>query len=187
MALCPSCGKKSLDPVLKSKPYLIVKESYTQVEHQSIPFTLTGKNKYGKEENTNSYYVMKELGMVGINMQVLSLHAFWSHTPPKGGKTKDGKAQFQKCLEWSISEVIRLSEGKKIVFLMGAEVTRTFVGHSVSDVTGLVCKSDLLPNVPVIIPCPNPDNIMKQPIGEMRFAMKTFAEQIKIYEEYSKV
>lgn len=187
MALCPSCGKKSLDPVLKSKPYLIVKESYTQVEQGSIPFTLTEMDMWGHTRNTTSYYVMKELGMVGINMQVLSLHAFWSHTPPKGGKTKDGKAQFQKCLEWSISEVIRLSEGKKIVFLMGAEVTRTFVGHSVSDVAGLVCKSDLLPNVPVIIPCPNPDNIMKQPIGEMRFAMKTFAEQIKIYEEYAKV
>lgn len=187
MSLCPNCGKKSIDPVQKTKPYLIIKESLTQNEvEQELPFTLSGKNRYGHSENTTSYYLMKELGMVGLNMQVMSLSAFWMHTPPKV-KGKEGKEQFQKCLDWSISEVIRVAEGKKIILMMGAEVTRTFIGYGVSEVSGLVCKSDLLPNVPVIIPAPNPDNIMKQPIGELRNSLKVFAEQIKIYEEYSKL
>lgn len=187
MAICPSCGKKALDPVLKSKPYLIIKESYTHNEiEQAVPFTLSGKNKWGHQENTNSYYLMKELGMVGLNMQVMSLAAFWSHQPPKT-KGKDGKEQFGKCLDWSIAEVIKASAGKKAILMMGAEVVRTFIGYGVSDVSGLVCKSDMLPDVPVIIPAPNPDNIMKQPIGELRNALKTFAEQIRIYEEYIKV
>lgn len=188
MALCPSCGKKSIDPIIKSKPYLIIKESLTQNEYvQSLPFTLSGKNKYNRDENTTSYYLMKELGLVGVNMQVLSLGALWMHTPPKAGKTKEGKATFQKCLEWSISEVIRLAEGKATILMMGAEVVRTFIGHSVSEVQGLVCKSDLLSPKTVIIPAPNPDNIMKVPIGEMRNSLKMFAEQIKIYEEYSRI
>lgn len=190
MALCPSCGKKSIEPIIKSKPYLIIKESLTQNEYeQELPFTLSGNNKYGKQENTTSYYLMKELGAVGLNMQVMSLGALWMHTPPKAGKTKESREQFQKCVDWSISEVIRLAEGKKVILMMGAELIRTFVGHSVSDVSGLVCKSDLLPavNAPVIIPAPNPDNIMKVPIGELRNALKVFAEQIKIYEEYAKV
>ena len=89
----------------------------------------------------------------------------------------------------SISEVIWLAEGKRIILMMGAEVVRTFTGYGVSDVSGLICKSDLLPvtNAPIIIPAPNPDNIMKQPIGELRNALNVFAEQIKIFEEYAKV
>lgn len=189
MAICPSCGKKALDPTIKSKPYLIIKEAYTQNEmEQGIPFTLSGKNKYGHQENSNSYYLMKELGMVGLNMQVMSLAAFWTHTPPKA-KGAEGKEQFSKCLNWSISEVIRVSEGKRVILMMGAELVRTFTGYGVSDVSGLVCKSDLLPviNAPIIIPAPNPDNIMKVPIGELRNALKVFADQIKVFEEYAKV
>lgn len=188
MALCPTCGKKFLDPILRSKPYLIVKESYTNNEYeQDTLFALSGKNKYGYAENTTSYYLMKELGIAGLSMQIMSLSALWLHTPPRAGKTKEGKVEFQKCLDWSISEVIRVAKDKKIVLLMGAEVVRTFIGKGVSDVSSLICKSDLLPSVPVIIPAPNPDNIMKQPIGELRLALKVFAEQVKIYEAYSNI
>lgn len=188
MALCPSCGKKAVDPVLKSKPYIIIKSTLTSNEYeQGLPFTLSGKNKYNRPENTTSYYLMKELGLVGVNMQVLSLSSLWMHTPPKAGKSKDGKEIFQKCLDWSISEVIRICADKKIILMMGADSTRTFVGASVSDTQGLICKSDLLPMVPVIVPAPNPDNIMKVPIGELRNALNVFAEQIKIYEQYSNV
>lgn len=188
MALCSNCGKKSLDPIIKSKPYLIVKESVTGNEkEQGILFTLAGVNRYGHQENTTSYYLMKELGLVGLNMQVMSLSALWLHEPPKGKRTKDDREFFQKCLDWSISEVIRAAEGKKIVLLMGAEVTRTFTGYSVSDVSGLVCKSDLLPDVPVVIPAPNPDKIMSSPIGELRNALAVFKEQIQIYEQYQNI
>lgn len=189
MAICPNCGKKSLSPILRSKPFLIVKESFTNNEfEQDLLFTLSGKNKYGYDENTTSYYLMKELGMAGVSMQTISLSALWLHTPPKVKKTtKEGREQFQKCLDWSISEVVKIAQGKKIVMLMGAEVVKTFIMKSVSDVAGLVCKSDLLPSVNVIIPAPNPDNIMKQPIGELRFSIKSFAEQIKIHEEYTRI
>ena len=188
MAICPSCGKKSLDPIIKSKPYLIVKESVTNNERaQGIPFALSGANKYGKQENSTSYYLMKELGMLGLNMQTLSLTSLWMHEPPKGKRSKEAKENFQKCLDWSTSEVIKASVGKKIVLLMGAEVTRTFTGHSVSDMSGLICQSDLMPYVPVIIPAPNPDNIMKMPIGELRNALSVFKEQIQIYDQYSKI
>lgn len=187
MALCPSCQKKVISPVLKSKPYLVVKESLTQNEiGQELPFALNGKNKHGRDEQTTSYYLMKELGMVGINFQQLSLTALWMHHPPKIGRTKESKVAFQACLDYSISQVIKAAEGKQLVMLLGAEVVRTFTGYGVSEVSGLKCKSDLLPNVPVVIPAHNPDNIMKMPIGELRNALKVFAEEMKIYEEYSK-
>ncbi len=188
MTLCPNCGKKGLDPIIRSKPYLIIKESVTENEYeQGILFTLNKTNKWGHSENTTSYYLAKELSMVGINMQSLSLTALWLHTPPKSKRSKDDKEHFQKCLDWSISEVLRAAEGKKIILVMGAEATRTLTGYGVSEVSGLICQSDLLPKVPVIVPCPNPDNIMKMPLGEMRNALKVFKEQIQIYEQYAKV
>lgn len=188
MAVCPSCGRASLDPILKSRPYLIIKETITQNElEQGLIFTLLRENKYGRTEHTTSYYFGKELGMVGLNLQIFNLTTFYSHILPKNKRTKEEKEVLQKCLDWSISEVIRIAKDKKIILMMGAEVVKTFIGYSVSEVSGLVCTSDLLPNVPVIIPAPNPDKIMNQPIGEMRNALKVFAEQIKIYEEYQKV
>lgn len=187
MALCPSCGKKSLDPILKSRPYLVIKESFTQIEiDKGVPFTLTGKNKYGRDENTNSYYLQKEMGMVGINFQLLSLTALWTHAPPKAGRTKESKETLQKCLDWSISQVIKCAENKKIIILMGAEVTRIFTGYSVKEISGLICRSDLLPWVPVVISAPNPDNLMRVPIGELRNSLKVFSEQIKIHEQWEK-
>jgi hypothetical protein len=189
MAICPSCGRASLDPILKShKPYLIIKESITHNElDQKQIFTLSGVNRYNRIEHTTSYYFGKELGMVGLNLQTFNLATFYSHILPKSKKTKEDKAIVQKCLDWSIAEVIQVAKDMKIILMMGAEVVRAFLDYSISDVSGLVCKSDLLPNVPVIIPAPNPDKIMNQPIGEMRNALKVFAEQIKIYEEYQKV
>jgi hypothetical protein len=69
---------------------------------------------------------------------------------------------------------------------MGASTIKTFTGYNASEVYGLVCKSDLLPNVPVIIPAPNIDKLMSQPIGEMRNALKVLAEQVEIYKDYMK-
>jgi len=188
MPICPNCGKKSLSPTLRSKPYMIIKESVTSNEmEQGTLFTLSGVNKYGHNENTTSYYLAKELGMAGVSMQTLSLSALWLHTPPKAVKGKEGKESFQKCLDWSIGEVIKACAGKKAIMLMGAEVVRTFTGYGVSDVSGLVCTSDLLPSVPVIVAAPNPDKMMAVPIGELRNSIRVFAEQIKIHEAYMKV
>ena len=83
MALCPYCNKKTLDPILKSKPYMIIKESFTDNEmEQGNLFTPSGKNRNGYPENTTSYYLMKELGLVGLNLHIMSLSAMWLHNPP---------------------------------------------------------------------------------------------------------
>ena len=188
MAICPSCGRGTLPPIIRSKPIMIIKESLTNNEiEQDILFTLSGKNKYGHSENTTSYYLMKELGRVGLNLNSMSLSCFYIHTLPKAKRTKDDKAIIQKCVDFSISEVIKVAREMKIVMLMGAELVRTFTGYGVSDVAGLICKSQYLPLVPVIIPAPNPDKLMAMPIGELRNALGVFAEQVKIYEQYSRV
>lgn len=186
MPICSSCGKGTLSPILKSKPYLIIKEMITQNEIDSdTVFVQHGKNRYGKEEHSSSYYLNKEMGRVGVQMGIFSMTNLYMHIPPKGGRTKEGKEMVQGCMDYSVSEVVRIAKDMKIIFLMGAGVIKLFTGYNASSVYGLICKSELLPNVPVIIPSPNSDKIMAQPVGELRNSLRILAEKIKSYEQYT--
>lgn len=188
MGICTSCQAGTLEPSFKSSPFWIIKESVTNNEkEQGKIFTYSGKNKFGYSENTSSYFLGKEMGRVGLNLLSFNLSCLYLHDLPKNKRTKDGRELIQGCQDYSISELIKATQGAKIVLLMGAEIVRLFTGYGVSDVSGLVCKSPLLSNVPVIIPAPNPDKIMAQPIGELRNALAVLAEQIKVYNQYSKI
>ena len=186
--ICPSCGKGTLSPKLSNKPFLIVKQDVTQMEldNESI-FVQRGKNKYGYEHNTTSYYLNRELGSLGLQLSQFNLTSLYMHQLPKAKKTKEDKAILQGCIDFSIAEVGKLAQGKKIVLLMGSETVKLFTGYNASEVYGLTVKSELLPDVPVIIPAPNPEKLMNQPIGEMRIALKSLAEQIRILKQYEEV
>lgn len=186
--ICSSCGQGTVSPRLTSSPFMIVKESVTNNELESNEaFVQWGKDAYGNNENTNSYYLNRELGREGLQLPSFSLSCLFLHKLPKGGRTKEGKDLVRGCVDYSVAELIMIAQNKKIIFMMGAETIKTFTGYNASDVYGLICKSDLLPEVPVIIPCPNSDKMMKQPIGEFRNAIKVLAEQIKTYKQYSNI
>jgi hypothetical protein len=183
--ICPSCGKGCLSPIIRKSPFLIIKESITsnEIAAETI-FTLAGHNKYGNAENTTIYYLQKEMAMLGMQMGRFSLTNLYLHLPPTRRRSKEEKATILKCTDFSIAEVIRVAKDMKIILMMGAEVVRTFTGYGVTDVSGLLVKSDYLPNVPVIIPCPNPDKMMSVPIGELRNSLRVLAEQVDIYNQY---
>lgn len=186
--ICASCGKGLVLPTIKSKPYMIIKEIVTGNEIQAgKAFVQSGKNSYGHEENTASYYLSKEMGKVGLQFSIFSLANLYMHIPPKSGRSKESKELSQGCTRFSIDELVKVAGNMKIIFMMGAETIKTFTGYNASDVYGLTCTSELLPNVPIIIPSPNSDKIMSQPIGELRNALKVLADEIKIYEQYIKV
>ena len=188
MNICPSCQKGTLSPILKSSPFLIIKERVTQNEIMSKEvFVQQGLNKYGHDDHTTSYYLNLELGKVGLQLPTLNLTNFYLHIPPKVGRGKEEQAKLQGCTDYSISELIKVAGGMKIILLCGAEVVKTLTGYNTSDVYGLLCKSEYLPDVPVIVPAPNPDKLMNSPIGEMRNSLKVFAQQIRIYKEYKEI
>jgi hypothetical protein len=185
MNICPSCQKGVLSPILKSSPFLIIKEKVTQNEIASKEvFVQHGLNKYGHDDPTTSYYLDKELGKVGLQLSTMNLTNFYMHIPPKVGRSKDEQSILTRCQEYSISQVVEVAQGMKVILMMGADTIKIFTGYNASDVYGLVCKSDLLPNVPVIVPASNSDKIMNQPIGELRNALMVFAEQIKVYKQF---
>lgn len=186
--ICPSCQKGCLSPILKSSPFMIIKESPTQNELDSgTIFVTRGVNKYGHNENTVNYYLNRELGMVGLQLSTMNLMNFYMHIPPKVGRSKEQQAILQGCDEFSIQEVIRFTAGMKVILMMGAKTVKIFTGYNTSDVYGLTVGAELLPHVPVIVPAPNSDLIMRQPVGELRNALRVFSEQIQIYKQYSEV
>lgn len=187
--ICPSCQKGCVSPKLSNKPYLIVKQDVTQMEADTGSiFVQKGKNKWGYEHNTTAYYLNRELGNFGLQLSQFTLASLYMHQLPKSKKTKEDKAVLQGCIDFSIQEVVKLAQGKKIIFLLGSETVKVFTGYSASEVYGLnVAPSEYFPEVPVIIPAPNSDKLMNIPIGEMRIALKSLAENIKTYEAYSKV
>jgi len=187
MSICTSCGKGTLEPRLSNKPILIIKESASSPDYENKQlFSLSGKNKWGKQENTASYYLQREFGSVGLALNSFNLTALYLHQAPKG-KGKEAVTRYQNCVNYSMAEVIKVARGKKLIFMMGAEVIKMFTGYNASDVYGLKVKSDLLPDAAVIIPAPNSDKIMNQPIGEMRLALKVFAAEVRALESYMKV
>lgn len=186
MPICSSCQKGTLSPILRSDKFLLIKETVTQNELESdTVFVQNGANKWGKEGHTSSFYLAKEMGLVGLQFQAFSLANLYMHVPPKGGRTKESKAVSLGCTEYSVRELVKVAKDMKIILLMGAETIKTFTGYNASDVYGLTCKSDLLPNVPIIIPAPNSDKLMSQPIGELRNSLKVLAEQMRAYKQYS--
>lgn len=188
MGICKSCGRGTLEPRLNSSPFLIVKESTTANEREAETiFLQTGKNKWGYDEHTSSYYLNKEMGKVGLQLNAMSYTALYLHEPSTSKKTKEAKELAQGCKDYSVQQVIEVAKGKKLILLMGAEAIRTFTGYPATDVYGLLCKSELLPDVPVIVPAPNPDKLMLSPIGELRNSLRVFAEQVAIYKQFSTI
>ncbi len=188
MGICTSCGRGTLEPKITSKPFLVIKEMVTDAEIKADAVFVEGsQNKWGYQEHTTNYYLAKEMAMAGIQMNTLCLTNLYMHVPNKGKRTKEAKESAQGCLDYSISEIVKLAEGKKVILLMGAEAIRTFTGYPASDVYGLVCTSDYFSKETIIIPAPNSDKLMMMPVGELRNALKVFAEQISIYKRYSEV
>lgn len=188
MPICPSCGRGVISPRITNSPFIIIKEGITQNEMDSkTVFVLSGTNQYGQDEHTTSYYLNREMGRVGLQLSSFSQACLYLHHLPKAGRTKEGKDLVQGCIDYSLEELVRIAGNKKIAFIGGAGLVKTITGHNASDVYGLTCKSDLLPNVPCIIPFPNSDKLMNQPIGELRFALQTLAREIKIYKQYEGV
>lgn len=186
--ICSSCGKGCVSPKLSTKPYLIIKEQITQQELDAgSVFVQKGKNQWGYEQNTTSYYLNREMGLVGLQLHTFNLTNLYNHILPKNKKTKEDKEIIQGCIEFSRQQVLKLAEGKKIILLLGSGTVKAFSDYSASEIYGLPFQSEQLPNVPCLIAGINTDKLMSQPIGELRITLKSLSEQVKIYEAYSRI
>ena len=172
--ICSSCGKGCQSFPTRPSNVLLVRDSLWEDE---ITYKAFWEGKLGK-------YVFQEFGVAGLNLKSLATTALWTHIPPKSKKTKEERLRYKGCLDWSVAKIVELAKGKMVVCLMGVQVNKIFTKYNISDVYGLSLKSDLLPNVPVVLPMPDPKNLLNVPIGEMRLAIKRLKENLEAYEQY---
>ena len=95
--ICPSCGRGCISPKITSKPIWIIKDQATQNEIDfDTVFSLTGISPYGSNENTTSYYLQKEMGLVNLNFAQFSKTCLHMHMLPKARKLKADREVIEK-------------------------------------------------------------------------------------------
>lgn len=155
---CPNCGNLLVKPAGPESSRILLMGEFPGVDElrMGVPFVgMIGD------------IVRRELARAGVQMVACRATNLWQH-----GKNEKG------CiLDWHINRAALELKGKKYVLAMGSEVTRAFFGVNVMDVSGLVLKSKVYPDV-IFMACPNPAILLHAPVGEFRLALRKFEELV---------
>lgn len=110
----------------------------------------------------------QELGYFGVDLQSTRRCYLWIHTPNKN----------KSCFDYGLNLCIQNAKDKKIILLLGSEPVKLFTGEKVTDVNGLQVQSNYF-SAPIIMACIHPSSVFNSPVGELRFALKNFANKVK--------
>lgn len=124
-----------------------------------------------------------ELDRAGIQISKCRITNLWMHAPPKELtklQAKKGAVDvYAKELSWHMKQMLAEFYGKKALFLMGAELVETLGLGSVSNLSGMVVKSDWFPDsVKLAVVSVNPAQALRELLGETRFAIERFATEL---------
>lgn len=107
-----------------------------------------------------------ELLKVGLNLADLGKDVLWRHRPNNS------------CGMQMVEQLSR-SFGYQTILLIGHDLADNLIGHSITKVNGLVYPSHYY-TTGVWIPCISPGSLVSgRGLGELRFALSIFADQIK--------
>jgi uracil-DNA glycosylase len=156
---CPVCKL----PIAKSRgdensPILIAIDEPTQDDINA------GKVFSGDYATIFRKYLAKQ----GLDLWSFSMTSLFQH-PVKG--KKDG------CRDPFIAQFMNTAMNKKLIVLMGTEITKTFLKKNAIETSGLVMKSDLL-----TAPCfciQSPSDIFAGTCGEFDLAIRKLGKYIK--------
>lgn len=173
--VCPVCQKPAILPAgPKDSPILLVSGEPTTTEvGEGIPFV-----------GQFAGVLRSELGLVGLDLRSMRRMTMWQHLPSKvRGKENPNK----KCLDYGIQQVVKEAKNRKIVVLFGSDTVKALCGLNVSEVSGLVMPSPLMPSS-TILPCVSVGSVFGSGVGEIRFAMRKLhklAEEMEILSSKS--
>ncbi len=155
---CPSCNKELILP--------------TGFEEFHI---LIIGNKPGKEktpfDGNSTRILYAEMGKVGLDLNSCRKTNYWLHAPNKN----------KQCRKFMEQQLCKEAKGKKGILLMGAEPVNFFTArkYGVKEVTSLRIESEASFSAPVIMASVNPGEASRKGIGELRLALKRFANALE--------
>ena len=159
MNTCQYCEKTVVYPYQGRNDVLIIGESPDPLDiNKGVPFT-------GEAGDI----LRHELSRMGMNLWDNSLAYLWLHEMNKD----------ERCFQMGVSVLTREMAGRRVL-LMGAELSKYFLGRSVTKVAGLVVESPLFPkSVKWVMAAPSPGIALHQPHGELRLSISKFVKKIK--------
>lgn len=162
---CPVCNRKIISPSgSPSSSILVISSSPTEEDMDAgKPF----KGQYGM-------ILRSELARYGVDLSQFRQTCLWLHTPSNKNK---------EDAEWNYQQAIKEAIGKKIILLLGTEVTKIFLKKSATEVSGLPMISDMVSAM--VIGTRNPLDIITGSHGEFILGIKKFATYIKEKGIYS--
>lgn len=113
-----------------------------------------------------------ELRRLQIDLDDCRVTNMWSHPP-----TEKNDPDYR----WNAQRALAAVAKCEIVLLLGSEVTKAILGEIVSNVGGLVLRSNVLPGKKIIA-APNPTAVMRGTLGEFRTALEVLADEKKKME-----
>lgn len=169
---CSICGLKLVMPAgAEDSPLLIVGEfpGYYEILN-GWPFA-----------GPSGEILQSELDRVGIRLSRCRQTNLWLHAIPpthtKEGKKRAINALYEVEAKWHHDKMMEelIHPARKVAFLMGSDVARYFGYGNISDVTGLVIKSTLIPRHVKAVASYNPAIAEYGTIGEIRLATQRLA------------
>jgi uracil-DNA glycosylase len=155
---CPSCNKELILP--------------TGFEEFHILIVGNEPGDEGKPFDGNTLRILfAELGKLGIDLNSCRKTNYWMHS-------KNSNANCRKFMEAQLSKE---AKGKKAILLMGAEPVNFFTAgkYGVKEVTSLRIESETSFSAPVIMASVSPSEAFRKGIGELRLALKRFANALE--------
>lgn len=167
---CPICQYDTCVPAFgpKKSPILIIGE-----------FPGEDEIKMGKPLVGRTGGVLRtELGRLGIDLNRMRKGNLWIHPPQKVKNVKAEIEQKDQCLKYSADLIIQEAKGRQVILLIGSDTVKFFCDQSVMSVSGLLVTSSYL-SAPMIMAMVQPATVFHGGIGEVRLALKKFAEVAK--------
>jgi uracil-DNA glycosylase family 4 len=157
---CPVCGnEKGVPPAGSSKSSILVVAEFPGKDE-----IIKGRPMVGK----TGMVLSQELGRLGLDINQMRICNLWQHEPNNN----------PGCRNYGLEVVIKEAKGKQAILLLGSETVATLTNEKISNVCGLNLKSNYL-SAPIIIACVNPAQAFHSNLGEMRLALKKFAQAIE--------
>jgi len=153
--VCKHCGEFTVTPQgKKTSTVLVVLEAPEKNDAYAIA--------------QNKFSILKaEMSRVRLDIFSFRCMTIWQHFP-------NGK---NECFLLGVEKVLKETRNKDAVLLVGSPVVQYFTGMGVMEVNGLKVASKYF-TTPIVMACIDPTSVFAGTIGELRFALKKFAEEL---------
>lgn len=166
MSTCPACGDEGVPfKGMKDSPYLII---------FGKPYVQEVTNGWRKPKPTGLDVLRQEFIKVG--MELSDFRLVWLDLHVEGGN--------ENCQAVAFDLVMDEAKHKKVIVLVGSDVTERFIEMSASDTAGLQVDCAML-SAPVVFVLPKPEGVFVKGagVGELRLACQKL-ERIIIENGY---